>query len=204
MTRIADEHDAIATVKTVRCYLWLKASLRQQVAKLYQKSKLPGIREIGIVLAILRKAMIFRGDLLLLRYCFAPKQKVTVGNSSQNVKEIRHALRDRETALHKAYAEYNNIKRKATNFSYSFSRGRPELIPEMTFKFSGLKSPIDDIVWLGTRVTHKLDGSGGFTTDVVLEVMMPDADDISQLVDNEREITRELLLIMVQRVHRRK
>lgn len=85
---------------------------------------------------------------------------MTVGNSTQNVKEIRHVLRDRETALHKAYAEYNNIKRKATSFSYTFSRGRPELIPEMTFKFSGLKSPIDDIVWLGTRVTHKLDGSG--------------------------------------------
>lgn len=187
MTRIADEHDAIATVKNGTLLFMAKG--KSETASGQPLPEVEITRNQG---DRHRFSDTSEGDDISGVTCYyydialPQKQKVTVGNSSQNVKEIRHALRDRETALHKAYAEYNNIKRKATSFSYSFSRGRPELIPEMTFKFTGLKSPIDDIVWLGTRVTHKLDGSGGFTTDVVLEVMMPDADDISQLVDNER------------------
>ncbi|WP_000461122.1 contractile injection system protein, VgrG/Pvc8 family [Acinetobacter baumannii] len=187
MTRIADEHDAIATVKNATLLFMAKGKsetvsgqslpeieiTRRQGDRHYFSDTTEGDDISGVTCYYydLRKSL---------------KQHVIVGNSSLNVKEIRHIFRDRETALHKAQSEYNYIKRKATSFSYSFSRGRPELIPEMTFKFSGLKSPIDDIVWLGTRVVHKLDGSGGFNTDILLEIMMPDADDVSQLIDNER------------------
>lgn len=187
MTRIADEHDAIATIKNSTLLFMAKGK-----AETVSGQSLPEIE-------ITRRqgdrhnfSDTTEGDDISGVTCYyydlkkALKQHVMVGNSSLNVREVRHIFRDRETAFHKAQAEYNQIKRKATSFSYSFSRGRPELIPEMTFKFTGLKAPIDDIIWLGTRVVHVLDGAGGFKTDVLLEVMMPDADDVSQLIDNER------------------
>ncbi|MBK0062609.1 MULTISPECIES: contractile injection system protein, VgrG/Pvc8 family [unclassified Acinetobacter] len=187
MTRIADEHDAIATVKNGTLLFLAKGK-----AETVTGQSLPEIEITRQQGDRHRFSDTSEGDDISGVTCYyydlklPLKQQVTIGNSSLNVREIRHPFRDRETALHKAQSEYNHIKRKATSFSYSFSRGRPELIPEMTFKFTGLKSPIDDIVWLGTQVTHRLDGSGGFTTDVTLEVMLPDADDISQLIENER------------------
>jgi hypothetical protein len=56
-------------------------------------------------------------------------------------------------------------------------------MPYIIWRFKPL---IDEIVWLGTRVVHDLDGSGGYTTDCEAEVYLPDADDLSELIDDER------------------
>ncbi|HGW8356281.1 TPA: DNA primase, partial [Acinetobacter baumannii] len=64
------------------------------------------------------------------------------------------------------------------------------LIPEQEFEFIGLKPEIDEIVWLGTNVTHSLNDNG-FTTSVELEVQLPDADDVSTLFEGREEKTEE-------------
>lgn len=186
ITRIADEHDAIATVKNGYLLFMPKGA-----GKTFKGNPLPEI-------------FITRSDGDSHRYSDtdgaddvsgvtvfyydntqAKKQKVTVGMSDENTRELRNIQRDKQTAEHVAKAEYNKIKSKSATFSFKLAYGNPELIPEMPLSFFGFKPLIDDILWLGTRVVHLLDSSGGFTTDCEAEIYLPDADDLSELIDNE-------------------
>ncbi|TPT13145.1 contractile injection system protein, VgrG/Pvc8 family [Acinetobacter baumannii] len=192
ITRIADEHDAIATVKNGHLILLPRGA--SQTA-----SGLP-----------LPTAQIFRSDGdghnyttgtgtdritgVKAYYYDAGKSKklyVVIGDNEENLKEIRYVHRDKKTAELAAQAEFNRCKRASQKLSYTFAFGQPELIPEQEFVFTGLKPQIDDIVWLGTNVTHNLTDSG-FTTSVELEVQLPNADDVSTLFEPDKEGDKEL------------
>ncbi|MFW6765000.1 DNA primase [Acinetobacter pittii] len=192
ITRIADEHDAIATVKNGHLIL-LPRGTSQTV------SGLP-----------LPTAQIFRSDGdghnyttgtgtdritgVKAFYYDAGKSKklyVVIGDNEENLKEIRYVHRDKKTAELACQAEFNRCKRSSQKLSYTFAFGQPELIPEQEFVFTGLKPQIDDIVWLGTNVTHNLT-EGGFTTSVELEVQLPNTDDVSSLFEPDKEGDKEL------------
>ncbi|MEW7102330.1 contractile injection system protein, VgrG/Pvc8 family [Acinetobacter baumannii] len=192
ITRIADEHDAIATVKNGHLIL-LPRGASQTV------SGLP-----------LPTAQIFRSDgdghnyttgtgtdritgVKAYYYDTSKSKKlyVVIGDNEDNLKEIRYVHRDKKTAELAAQAEFNRCKRASQKLSYTFAFGQPELIPEQEFLFTGLKPQIDDIVWLGTNVTHNLT-DGGFTTSVELEVQLPNADDVSILYEPDKEGDKEL------------
>ncbi|HAV3852036.1 TPA: DNA primase [Acinetobacter baumannii] len=192
ITRIADEHDAIATVKNGHLIL-LPRGASQTV------SGLP-----------LPTAQIFRSDGdghnyttgtgtdritgVKAFYYDAGKSKklyVVIGDNEDNLKEIRYVHRDKKTAELAAQAEYNRCKRASQKLSYTFAFGQPELIPEQEFIFTGLKPQIDDIIWLGTNITHNLTDSG-FTTSVELEVQLPNTDDVSTLFEPDKEGDKEL------------
>ncbi|OTK46962.1 DNA primase [Acinetobacter baumannii] len=192
ITRIADEHDAIATVKNGHLIL-LPRGASQTV------SGLP-----------LPTAQIFRSDGdghnyttgtgtdritgVKAYYYDAGKSKklyVVIGDNEENLKEIRYVHRDKKTAELACQAEFNRCKRSSQKLSYTFAFGQPNLIPEQEFVFTGLKPQIDDIVWLGTNVTHNLTDSG-FTTSVELEVQLPNADDVSTLFEPDKEGDKEL------------
>lgn len=187
ITRIADEHDAIATVKNGHLIL-LPRGASQTV------SGLP-----------LPTAQIIRSDgdghnyttgtgtdritgVKAYYYDTAKSKKlyVVIGDNEDNLKEIRYIHRDKKTAELAAQAEYNRCKRASQKLSYTFAFGQPNLIPEQEFVFTGLKPQIDDIVWLGTNVTHNLTDSG-FTTNVELEAQLPNADDVSALFEPDKE-----------------
>ena len=192
ITRIADEHDAIATVKNGHLILLPRGA--SQTA-----SGLP-----------LPTAQIFRSDgdghnystgtgtdritgVKAYYYDTSKSKKlyVVIGDNEDNLKEIRYVHRDKKTAELAAQAEFNRCKRTSQKLSYTFAFGQPELIPEQEFVFTGLKPQIDDIVWLGTNVTHNLT-DGGFTTSVELEVQLPNADDVSTLFEPDKEGDKEL------------
>lgn len=192
ITRIADEHDAIATVKNGHLILLPRGA--SQTA-----SGLP-----------LPTVQIFRSDGdghnyttgtgtdritgVKAFYYDAGKSKklyVVIGDNEENLKEIRYVHRDKKTAELACQAEFNRCKRSSQKLSYTFAFGQPELIPEQEFIFTGLKPQIDDIVWLGTNVTHNLTDSG-FTTSVELEVQLPNADDVSTLFEPDKEGDKEL------------
>lgn len=192
ITRIADEHDAIATVKNGHLILLPRGA--SQTA-----SGLP-----------LPTAQIFRSDGdghnyttgtgtdritgVKAYYYDSSKSKklyVVIGDNEDNLKEIRYVHRDKKTAELAAQAEFNRCKRTSQKLSYTFAFGQPELIPEQEFVFTGLKPQIDDIVWLGTNVTHNLT-DGGFTTSVELEVQLPNADDVSTLFEPDKDGDKEL------------
>ncbi|RSQ24247.1 DNA primase [Acinetobacter baumannii] len=192
ITRIADEYDAIATVKNGNLIL-LPRGTSQTV------SGLP-----------LPTAQIIRSDgdghnyttgtgtdritgVKAYYYDTAKSKKlyVVIGDNEDNLKEIRYIHRDKKTAELAAQAEYNRCKRASQKLSYTFAFGQPNLIPEQEFVFTGLKPQIDDIVWLGTNVTHNLTDSG-FTTSVELEVQLPNADDVSTLFEPDKDGDKEL------------
>ncbi|WP_457794652.1 contractile injection system protein, VgrG/Pvc8 family [Acinetobacter baumannii] len=192
ITRIADEHDAIATVKNGHLILLPRGA--SQTA-----SGLP-----------LPTAQIFRSDgdghnyttgtgtdritgVKAYYYDTGKSKKlyVVIGDNEENLKEIRYVHRDKKTAELAAQAEFNRCKRASQKLSYTFAFGQPELIPEQEFVFTGLKPQIDDIVWLGTNVTHNLTDSG-FTTNVELEAQLPNADDVSALFEPDKEGDKEL------------
>lgn len=192
ITRIAEEHDAIATVKNGHLILLPRGA--SQTA-----SGLP-----------LPTAQIFRSDGdghnyttgtgtdritgVKAYYYDSNKSKklyVVIGDNEDNLKEIRYVHRDKKTAELAAQAEFNRCKRASQKLSYTFAFGQPELIPEQEFVFTGLKPQIDDIVWLGTNVTHNLT-DGGFTTSVELEVQLPNVDDVSTLFEPDKEGDKEL------------
>lgn len=192
VTRIADEHDAIATVKNGHLILLPRGA--SQTA-----SGLP-----------LPTAQIFRSDgdghnyttgtgtdritgVKAFYYDTGKSKKlyVVIGDNEENLKEIRYVHRDKKTAELAAQAEYNRCKRASQKLSYTFAFGQPNLIPEQEFVFTGLKPQIDDIVWLGTNVTHNLTDNG-FTTSVELEVQLPNTDDVATLFEPDKEGDKEL------------
>jgi phage protein D len=186
ITRIADEHDAIATVKngnllfmpkgdgkTVNGNALPEITITRSQGDSHTFSDTDGAEDVSGV-------TVFYYDNLK-----AQRQKVTVGMSDENTRELRNIQRDKQTAEHVAQAEYNKIKSKSATFSFKLAYGNPDLIPEAPLQFVGFKSLIDDIVWLGTKVVHTLDTSGGYTTDCDAEIYLPDADDLSQLIDDE-------------------
>lgn len=187
ITRIADEHDAIATVKNGHLLL-LPRGASQTVSGL----NLPRViltRKIGDqhsyttgtgtdnVTAV--KAFYYETKA-------GKKNHVIVGDNQENPKELRFVHRDKATAELAANAEYNRCKRGAKQLSYTLALGDPTLIPEQEYEFTGLKPEIDDLVWLATNLTHNLSDQG-LTTSIELELQLPDADDVSQLFeDNDK------------------
>lgn len=183
ITRIADEHDAIATVKNGHLIL-LPRGTSQTVTGL----ALPTVYIIraegdghnyttgtGTDRITGVKAFYYDGS-------NAKKLYVVAGDSEDNLKEIRYIHRDKKTAELAAQAEYKRCKRSAQKLSYTLAYGRPDIIPEQEFIFSGLKPQIEDIVWLGTNITHTINDTG-FTTSVELEVQLPNTDDVSSLFE---------------------
>lgn len=187
LTRLADEHDAIVTIKNGKL-LFMPKGQSQTVKGLdldtviltrdqgdeHRYSFSDGGEEVTAI-----KAFYYDDQM-------GKKLEVIVGDqSNQNIKELRHIHRDKQTATLAARAKLNHFKRTAETLSYRLARGNPDLIPEQTFIFVGLKPQIDDIYWLGTTITDTLDSSSGYTTDIQLEVFFPDADDVSELFEDQ-------------------
>lgn len=186
ITRLADEHQAIATVKngfllftpkgkseTVNGQAIPTFILQRKHGDGHQYSKNNGSDDISGVTA----------------YYYDPnqaeRQSITVGDSTKNIKELRHYYRDKNSALHSAQSEYNKIKSQASTLNINLAYGVADLIPEMPIQTLGFKSEIDDIIWLGTTIQHSLNTSG-YTTSITAEVKMPDSDDIAQLIEEEQ------------------
>ena len=55
------------------------------------------------------------------------------------------------------------------------AKGRPELIPELTYSLTGIKAEIGAIVWLGGNVQHAYTPDG-YTTSLELTSQLPDGD----------------------------
>lgn len=187
LTRLADEHDAIVTIKNGTLLFMPKGQsktvsgqdlptviLNRAQGDEHRYSFSDGGEEVTAIRAFYYDAKM------------AKKLEVVVGDqSNQNIKELRHIHRDKQTATLAAKAKLNHFKRTAETLSYKLARGNPELIPEQTFLFIGLKEQIDEIFWLGTTITDIFDSSTGYTTEIQLEVFFPDTDDVAELFEDQ-------------------
>lgn len=98
-------------------------------------------------------------------------------------KDLRHTYSDQQSALRAARAELNRLQRGAATLSYTLAKGRPELIPELTYTLQGVKSEIDEIIWYGGNVQHSLTADAGYTTSLELESKLPE-DTVEAMLEN--------------------
>ena len=193
LTRLADEHDAMASIKNGKLLFMPKGAsqtisgqdlptylITRDKGDSHRYSNTDGGDEITAVRAFYYDA------------AQGKKLEVVYGDASnQNIKELRHIHQDKQSATLVAKAKLADLKRTSLTFSYNLAYGNPDLIPEMTFLFDGLKEQIDEIYWLGTRITHSIDASNGFTTALELEVFCPDVDDVSELFEDQFELEKD-------------
>lgn len=114
----------------------------------------------------------------------AKKQEAIAGGGDY-LKDLRHTYSDRQSALRAARAEFNRLQRGSATLSYTLARGRPDLIPELTYTLQGVKPEIDAIVWYGGNVLHSLNADNGYTVDLMLESKLPE-DRVEDLAEENR------------------
>ncbi|WP_415844665.1 phage late control D family protein [Stutzerimonas zhaodongensis] len=110
------------------------------------------------------------------------EKKEAIAGGGDNLKDLRHTYTDQEAALRAARAEWSRLQRGTATLSYTLARGRPDLIPELTYSLTGIKAEIAAIVWLGANVRHSFTPDA-YTTSLELESKLPDADDVAELAE---------------------
>jgi phage protein D len=174
ITRIAREHDAIASIKAGRL-LFLPTGASTSASGL----TLPHIS-------------LTRADGDQHRYQEADRDSYTgakasyydsksaqrleaIAGTDENAKALRHTYANRDSALRAARAEWQRLQRGSATLSYTLAKGRPELIPELTYSLTGIKAEIGAIIWLGGNVSHSF-STEAFTTSLDLTSKLPDDD----------------------------
>nr|WP_202607143.1 phage late control D family protein [Pseudomonas monteilii] len=102
------------------------------------------------------------------------KKQEAIAGGGENLKDLRHTYSDRQSALRAARAELNRLQRGSATLSYTLAKGRPDLIPELTYTLQGVKAEIDEIIWYGGNVQHSLTDSSGYTVSLELESKLPE------------------------------
>ncbi|MBB6153717.1 hypothetical protein HDC30_000911 [Pseudomonas sp. JAI115] len=102
------------------------------------------------------------------------KKQEAIAGGGDNLKDLRHTYSDKQSALRAARAEFNRLQRGSATLSYTLARGRPDLIPELTYTLQGVKDEIDEIIWYGGNVQHSLSADNGYTMSLELESKLPE------------------------------
>lgn len=167
LTRLAKEHDAIATVKDGNLLL-LPAGKGKTVGGKALPHRVLTRRDgdshsfqmadrdsySGVV------AQYNDGDEFALK-------EATVGDEA-NAKKLRNMYPTKEAAEKAAQAESQRLGRGKATLQFSLALGIPDLVPESTFQLTGIKNEISAVTWLGIKVTHNI-SDGGYTGSLEAE-----------------------------------
>lgn len=173
LTRLGEDYDAVATVKAGRLLF-----LGGNGGKTASGAELPHItltRADGDqhrYLVADREA--YDGVRAYYYNVNSAKKEEAIAGGGDNLKDLRHTYSDQASALRAARSEWNRLQRGSATLSYSLAKGRPDLIPELTYTLQGVKDEIDAIVWHGGNVQHSLTADGGYTTSLELESKLPE------------------------------
>lgn len=112
----------------------------------------------------------------------AEKKQAIAGGDDSNLKDLRHVYSDRQSALVAAGAEWRRLQRGTATLSYTLAKGRPDLIPELTYSLVGIKPEIAAYVWLGGNIRHSFTAEA-YTTSLELDSKLPDAEEVAELAE---------------------
>ncbi len=182
LTRLGQDHDAIATVKAGHLLL-----MPVGASKTASGLDLPHIQHTRADGDNHRYLRADRDAYTGVRANYynpnsAERLEALIG-TDDNVKTLRHVYADRDSALQAVRSEWQRLQRGVATLSYTLARGRADLIPEMTYSLSGVKQLISDVVWLCRRVVHSLN-DGGYTVALELENQLAEDEDLAALVEN--------------------
>jgi hypothetical protein len=94
---------------------------------------------------------------------------LALAGKNGHIKILRGDYPTEVDAKRAAEAELARVKRGAATFTLDLAIGRPDIFPEMPVKLVGWPDAITAYAWIVAKVTHKLDGSGGYLTSLELE-----------------------------------
>lgn len=187
LTRLAKEHDLIATVKAQR--LLLMQAGRAITARGTPLPRVVITRADGDshrfavadraaytgVRANWHDTRTGKRDEVIVGDNDAPADAGTdpVEPSAGSIKTLRHLYASKATARTAARAEWQRLQRGVATFAITLAHGRADLMPEMPARTLGFKPEIDATDWIITRVAHRLTDSG-FRTSLELEVLAKD------------------------------
>ena len=103
----------------------------------------------------------------------AQRKSVLVGGDD-NAKRLRETYDSEASAREHAAAALKQLQRGVAKFNFNLAMGRADLSPEQIITVRGFKPEIDAHRWLIAKVTHRVDGAGGFTTALELETCIKD------------------------------
>lgn len=99
----------------------------------------------------------------------ATTKLVKVGGSS-NARRLKRTYSSESDAKAAAEGAKRRDARTAAEFTLTLAYGDASMMPERSVTLSGFKSEIDAQKWQIAEVTHRVDGSGGFTTSLTLDL----------------------------------
>jgi hypothetical protein len=173
LTRLGEEFDAVTTVKA-GCLLCMPASGGKAVSG----AALPHItltRADGDQHRYLQADRDSYDGVRAYYYNVnSAKKQEAIAGGGDNLKDLRHSYSDQQSALRAARAEWQRLQRGSATLSYTLAKGRPELIPELTYTLAGVKGEIDAIFWHGGNVQHSLTADSGYTMSLELESQLPE------------------------------
>lgn len=94
---------------------------------------------------------------------------VLANSDPDNLKVLRHTYATKSNAERAARAEWQRIQRGVASFRITLARGRPELFPELPASVTGWKPEIDGTGWVVAKVKHTYSGNG-YTSALEMEV----------------------------------
>jgi phage protein D len=173
ISRLGEEFDAVATVKA-GCLLCMPAG----GGKTASGKALPHITLARVDGDQHRYLQADRDSYDGVRAYYydvnSAKKQEAIAGGGENLKDLRHTYSDQQSALRAARAEFNRLQRGSATLSYTLARGRPDLIPELTYTLQGVKAEIDEIIWYGGNVQHSLSADNGYTMSLDLESKLPE------------------------------
>lgn len=96
------------------------------------------------------------------------KQEITIGEEGK-VDSIKASFKTEIEAKIAAEAQLKRLNRGKASFSFHLAKGNPYLCVESPVTVKGFKPEIDNLDWVATKVSHKLD-NGGLTATVDCEL----------------------------------
>lgn len=103
------------------------------------------------------------------------ERKTILVGKDDKTKMLRTTFKNEDEAMAAAEKELKRLERGKASFSFQLATGAPELIAESPVEVIGFKKEIDETKWCATRVIHSLNDNG-LTTQVEAEVK-PKKDD---------------------------
>lgn len=177
LTRLAEEYDAIATVKEGHLLFMERgkgktASGKDLPTLVIEKKNGDNFSFTLAESQNFNKVEAFWHDLATGKRGKVEAEKEQEGeleSQSTKTKTIRHTYKSKQAAENAVKRTLAKVQRGRATFSIQLAEGRAEISPECSVKVVGFKEEIDKTEWVIKNVRHSL-SSQGFTTSVELEI----------------------------------
>lgn len=166
LTRIGKDHDAIVTVKGGALLFMPKGEGKTASGAVMLPLTITKTGEMSWRATLANRDNFKSVEAFWHDHDAGEKKKVTAGKGSP-VKKLRQVFANEKEAQSAADAKLKEAKRGNDTFTVTMP-GNPLVIAEGQVLAIGFRSGVDGL-WSDTKVTHRFDSGGGFTTQIETE-----------------------------------